>query len=100
MMSKFITAIVIGCVLSLTSTAQTTTSLYEFEYHFPQENKVYKAFLSRNKNATGFIRLAFKNDQNMPVVVELQLYQHYDDDNFYGAPDSSAICFEGKEPKV
>ena len=100
MTSKFIVALIIGCVFSFNSTAQTTTSLYEFEYHFAQENSVYKAFLSRNKNATGFIRIAFKNDQQMPVVVEMQLYQHYDDDNFYGAPDSSAICFEGKDPKV
>ncbi|MEP6675788.1 MAG: caspase family protein [Ferruginibacter sp.] len=101
MIPKLIVVLFTGCLLGFTSTAQTTTAtLYEFEYHFAGENKVYKAFLSRNKNATGFIRLAFNNNQNLPVVVEMQLYQHYDDDNFYGAPDSSAICFEGTEPKV
>src|ERR1700712_3751585 len=72
---KFIVVLLAGCLFGFNSAAQTTTTLYEFEYHFAQENKVYKAFLSRNKNATGFIRLAFNNNQNLPVVIEMQLYQ-------------------------
>lgn len=102
MSAKFLVLFILLCVGSSTVKAQsTTTTLYEFQYHFLPENKTYNALLFRNKNGTGYIRIRYNDSYNQPVIVELLLDQHFDlAQSIYGRPDSTTLCFEGKAPKV
>ncbi|MEQ1554077.1 MAG: caspase family protein, partial [Ferruginibacter sp.] len=91
--------------LNMNVLGQTTTTLYSFQFHFLPENKMYDALLYRNKNGTGYIRIRFEDSQKKPVVIALELDEHYDQafNISYGNSkyiDSNTICFEGKIPKV
>jgi hypothetical protein len=81
-------------------------SIYEFEYYFDikKVREFYKAFLVRNEDGTGFIRVNFKDDKTgKPVVVDMLMEEHYmgaDDDKDDRPTDSSILVFEGIDPQI
>jgi Caspase domain len=81
-------------------------SLYEFDYYFDikKVREYYKAFLVRNEDGTGFIRVSFKDDKTgKPIIVDMRMQEHYmgdESENDDRKTDSSILVFEGIDPQV
>ena len=61
MMKMKLFLMVVSIFASASIHAQNSISLYEFQYHFDNDAKKYNAFLFRNQDGTGFIRVRFNN---------------------------------------
>lgn len=91
--------IITSCILSPAAFSQT---VYELRYHYVDEgvNDNYKAFLMRNGDGTGFIRVAyFDSAANARQLYELpmeEIYGEHED----GSPDSSQLIFYALEPRT
>ncbi len=98
--------LVMLCAIFFTPSVHSQTSLYEFDYRFVNDTTEYKAFLVRNLDATGFLRISFRNHADKtPVIVHLDLNEHYDKfPSTYQSPggirDTTILCFEGENPKI
>jgi len=78
-------------------------TLYEFKYSFKGENGLenYQAFMVRNEDGTGFIRVNFKDESSgKTYLVDMDMEESYDIDGKTGVTDSSLIYFTGIEPVV
>lgn len=80
------------------------SSVYEFEYYFDINNtrENYNAFMVRNGDGTGFMRVRFIDEATKaPIIIDLMMEEHYmgeEDDGTGG--DSSILVFEGYDPQV
>lgn len=86
------------------SSSLAQSSIYEFDYHFDigKNQEKYKAFMVRNADGTGFIRVNFVDQgTNTPIIVEMEMQEHYLND---GANDKqineNILVFEGYNPKT
>lgn len=81
-------------------------SLFEFDYHFDIDNKRenYNAFMLRNDDGTGFMRVRFREDDTQPwILVQMEIQEHYmGDEDLQDATntDSTILIFEGFNPEV
>lgn len=78
-------------------------TLYEFRYAFKGENGLenYKAFMLRNEDGTGFIRVNFTDETTgKTYLVDMNMEESYEIDGKTGADDSSIIYFTGIDPVV
>ena len=82
------------------------SSIYEFEYYFDINNtrENYNAFMVRNGDGTGFMRVRYIDEATKaPIVIDLLMQEHYmgdenaDDEK---STDSSILVFEGFDPQV
>ena len=77
-------------------------SLYEIEYYFVTDNvkESYAAFLERNDDGTGIIRVKYYDDvSKQNILVSQRMVEDYDvKDN--GTIDSNILIFSGMDPKV
>ena len=102
MVLKFLLAA--GSIIFCTSSF--SQSLYEFDYYFDikRVREHYKAFLVRNEDGTGFIRVNFKDDKTgKPVIVDMLMQEHYmgdEEENDDQKTDSSILVFEGIDPRI
>ncbi len=75
-------------------------SLFEFKYYF-EENKIkesYQAFLLREDDGTGFIRVRFFDEKSKStVIVDMLMQEHYGTDE-HGKTDTNLLIFEGIDP--
>ena len=80
------------------------SSVYEFEYYFDINNtrENYNAFMVRNGDGTGFMRVRFIDDATKaPIIIDLMMQEHYmGDENNGKETDSSILVFEGFDPQV
>ncbi|MFT3845146.1 MAG: caspase family protein [Lacibacter sp.] len=77
-------------------------SLFEFRYYFgdKKDKEEYKAFLLRNEDGTGFIRVRYIDpDTKKPVLVDMDMEEQYGYDD-KGKPDTNLLLFEGKNPLI
>jgi hypothetical protein len=81
-------------------------SLFEFDYHFDIDNKrePYNAFMLRNDDGTGFMRVRFREDDTQPwILVQMEIQEHYmGDEDLQDATstDSTILVFEGFNPEL
>ncbi len=103
---KIRTLLIILFILLYNGSVHAQTTLYEFGYTSVKDNTKYMAFLVRNEDATGFLRISFHHPgDNEPMIVDLDLEEHYDKfPSNYQSPggklDSTILCFEGRDPKI
>ena len=87
--------------LSICNFANAQLSLFEFTYHFEKDKHDFKAFILRNEDGTGFIRVRFIDEagDNKPALVDMDLYEHYDtlED---GKPDTNLLVVEGRNARI
>lgn len=92
------------CAVICSSSGFAQPSIYEFEYHFDigKISEKYSAFMVRNGDGTGFMRVKFIDDEtNKPVIVDLQMKEHYLDDGTEGKQaNENILVFEGYDPQV
>lgn len=94
------------CLLFSGSCCLAQSSIFEFDYHFDINNtrEQYSAFMLRNGDGTGFMRVRFMDEKtNTPVVVDMEIQEHYmgdEDQNDSKQTDSSILVFEGIDPQV
>lgn len=84
--------------ITFCSFAQAQFSLFEFVYRFETGKTEYKAFVLRNNDGTGFIRLRYIDTvDNNPIVLLMDL-----EENFYkdrkGKVDKNTLAITGKNP--
>ena len=85
-------------IVCTTAGAQT---LYELTYHFDKKSgrENYKAFIYRNDDGTGFIRVEyFDVKTNARNLIEMDMQESYGQDDD-GKEDSTMLIFVGLEPK-
>lgn len=78
-------------------------TLYEFRYTFKGEKGLenYNAFMVRNEDGTGFIRVNFKDESSgKTYLVDMDMEESYELDDKTGVTDSSIIYFTGIGPVV
>ncbi|MBS1750700.1 MAG: caspase family protein [Bacteroidetes bacterium] len=92
------------CAVICSSSGFAQPSIYEFDYHFNigKNSEKYSAFMVRNGDGTGFIRVNFIDDEtHKPVIVDLQMKEHYLDDGAEGKQtNENILVFEGYDPQV
>lgn len=80
------------------------SSVYEFEYYFDINNtrESYNAFMVRNGDGTGFMRVRYIDDATKtPIIIDMMMQEHYmGDEKDKTATDSSILVFEGFDPQV
>lgn len=75
-------------------------SMFEFVYHFEKDSTEYKAFLLRNTDGTGFIRVTYTDPvEHKPVIANMELEEYFDKDA-NGNPDSTALVISGKRTEL
>ncbi|MBL7745304.1 MAG: caspase family protein [Chitinophagaceae bacterium] len=95
-----------GLFIFFSSFSFSQPSVYEFDYYFDVDSvrEHYNAFLVRNDDGTGFIRVRYiDGETGKPVIVHMQMQEHYlgdEDENDSRKTDSSILVFEGIDPKV
>ncbi len=92
--------IIILNIFCVISSIHAQISMYEFRYHFGKDTSEYKAFVLRNHDGTGFIRVNyFDHINNTPVLVDMLLDESFDKDTG-GKEDTTLLIFQGKDPKI
>ncbi len=89
-------------VLVFISKCIAAQSLFEFKYYFGEkkDKEEYKAFLLRNEDGTGFIRVKYIDpDSKKTVLVDMDMEEQYGSDD-KGKTDTNILVFEGKNPQV
>ncbi|PVD50460.1 hypothetical protein DC498_19560 [Terrimonas sp.] len=80
------------------------STIYEFDYYFDigKTREKYNAFMVRNADGTGFMRVNFIDEEtNKPVIVDLQMQEHYLNADADGKQtDENILVFEGYDPQV
>ena len=82
------------------------SSIYEFDYYFDINHvrEHYNAFMVRNGDGTGFMRVRYVDETTKkPVLVNMLMQEHYlgdEDENDNKNTDSSILVFEGIDPQV
>lgn len=77
-------------------------SLFEFKYYFgdKKDKEEYKAFLLRDEDGSGFIRVRYYDEESKSyVLVDMDMEEHYGYDE-KGVTDTTLLVFEGKNPQV
>lgn len=103
MPTRYLVAII---VFFICNCCYAQTSVYELNYSFNVKGvtEQYQAFMVRNGDGTGFMRVRFTDEQtNTPVVIDMGIQEHYmGDENELDNKntDSSILVFEGYDPQV
>jgi len=97
----FLLCLFVGC-----SSLCYSQSIFEFDYYFDVDGvrERYYAFMLRNDDGTGIIRVRYRDSPKDPwIVVSMDLKEHYfgdEDPNDKNKTDSTILVFEGKNPRV
>lgn len=82
--------------IAFCSVVQAQFSLFEFIYRFETGKTEYKAFVLRNNDGTGFIRLRYMDTvENKPIVVIMDLEENFDKDR-KGKVNKNILAITGK----
>lgn len=86
------------------SAAHAQYSIYEFNYHFDENNhrEEYNAFMVRNADGTGFMRVSFLDEETKkPIIIEMLMQEHYlNDEDESKQTNENILVFEGYDPVI